>query len=65
MPSSAVNGKRQRKATDWERLRDLFKRIGDTKGKFHANMGSIKDRKGMTKQKQKILRRGGKNTTMV
>ena len=27
--------------------RDLFKKIRDTKGKFHANMGSIKDRNGM------------------
>ena len=27
--------------------RDLFKRIGDAKGKFHAKMGSIKDRNGM------------------
>ena len=27
--------------------RDLFKKIGDTKGPFHAKMGSIKDRNGM------------------
>ena len=27
--------------------RDLFKRIRDTKGTFHAKMGSIKDRNGM------------------
>ena len=27
--------------------RDLFKKIGDTKGTFHAQMGSIKDRNGM------------------
>ena len=29
------------------RTRDLFKKIRDTKGTFHANMGSIKDRNGM------------------
>ena len=29
------------------KTRDLFKKIGDTKGKFHAKMGTIKDRKGM------------------
>ena len=29
------------------KTRDLFKKIGDTKGIFHANMGSIKDRNGM------------------
>ena len=26
---------------------DLFKKVRDTKGIFHANMGSIKDRNGM------------------
>ena len=26
------------------KTRDLFKKIRDTKGKFHAKMGSIKDR---------------------
>ena len=41
---------------------DLFKKIRDTKGIFHAKMGSIKDRNGMDLQKQKILRRDGKNT---
>ena len=30
-----------------EKTRDLFKKISDTKGIFHANMGSIKDRNGM------------------
>ena len=30
------------------KTRDLFKKIRDTKGKFHAKMGSIKDRNGMT-----------------
>ena len=30
-----------------ENTRDLFKKIRDTKGIFHANMGSIKDRNGM------------------
>jgi len=38
------------------KTRDLFKKIRETKGTFHAKMGSIKDRK------QKILRRAGKNT---
>ena len=44
------------------KTRDLFKNIRDTKGTFHAKMGTIKDRNGMDPQKQKILRRGGKNT---
>ena len=28
------------------KTRDLFKKIRDTKGNFHANMGTIKDRNG-------------------
>ena len=44
------------------KTRELFKKIRDTKGTFHAKMGSIKDRNGMDLQKQKILRRGGKST---
>ena len=28
------------------KTRDLFKKIRDTKGKFHAKMGTIKDRNG-------------------
>ena len=30
-----------------EKTRELFKKIRDTKGIFHAKMGSIKDRNGM------------------
>ena len=30
-----------------EKTRDLFKKIRDKKGIFHANMGTIKDRNGM------------------
>ena len=44
------------------KTRDLFKKISDTKGTFHAKMGTIKDRNGMNLKKQKILRRVGKNT---
>ena len=29
------------------KTRDLFKKIRDTKGTFHANMGSVKNRNGM------------------
>ena len=29
------------------KTRDFFKKIRDTKGKFHAKMGSLKDRNGM------------------
>ena len=43
-----INAKKQRKTTEWERLEIyLFKKIRDTKGIFHAKMGTIKDRNGM------------------
>ena len=29
------------------KTRDIVKKIGDTKGTFHAKMGTIKDRNGM------------------
>ena len=44
------------------KTRDLFKKIRDTKGTFHANMGSIKDRNGMDLTEAEDIRRGGKNT---
>ena len=44
------------------KTRDLFKKIRDTKGTFHAKMGSIKDRNGLDLTEADILRRGGKNT---
>ena len=33
--------------TSTSSTRDLFKKIRDTKGTFHAKMGSIKDRNGI------------------
>ena len=42
--------------------RDLFKKIRDTRGIFHAKMGTTKDRNSMElTEAKKILRRGGKN----
>ena len=40
---------------------DLFRKTGATIGTLYANMGTIKDIKSKTKQKQMRLRRGGKN----
>jgi len=42
-----INAKKQRKTIEWERLHIFSKKIRDTKGTFHAKMGSIKDRNGM------------------
>ena len=45
------------------KTRDLLRKIRDTKGMFHAKMGSIKDRNGMDlTEAEDIKRRGGKNT---
>ena len=44
------------------KTRDLFKKIRDTKGTFHAKMGSIKDRNGMDLTEAEDIRQGGKNT---
>ena len=46
------------------KTRDLFKKMSDTKGTFHANMGTIKDRNGMDLIEAEILRRGGKYTQL-
>ena len=42
-----INGRKQRKAIKWGKTSDLFKKIRDTKGKFHAKMGTKKNRNGM------------------
>ena len=39
------------------KTRDLFKKIRHTKGKFHAKMGSIKDRNGMDLTEADIKKR--------
>ena len=44
------------------KTRDLFKKIRDTKGIFHAKMGTIKDRNSMDLTEAEDKRRGGKNT---
>ena len=44
------------------KTRDLFKKIRDTKGPFHAKMGSIKDRNGMDLTEAEDIKKSGKNT---
>ena len=44
------------------KTRDLFKKIRDTKGTFHAKTGSIKDRNDMDLTEAEDIKRGGKNT---
>ena len=42
-----VKKKKKRKEIRIRKTRDLFKKIRDTEGIFHAKMGTIKDRNGM------------------
>ena len=44
------------------KTKDLFKQIRDTRGTFHAKMGSIKDKNGMDLTKAEDIKRGGMNT---
>ena len=44
------------------KIRDLVKKIRDTKRRLHAKMGTTKDRNGMDLTEAERLRRGGKNT---
>ena len=41
------------------KTRDLFKKIRDIKGTFHAKMGTIKDRNGIDLIVAESIRRGG------
>ena len=56
-PSSAINAKIQRKTTEWERLEISSGKLRDTKGTFHAKMGSINDRNGMDLTEAKDIKK--------
>ena len=45
------------------KTRDLFKKIRDTKGKFHANTGLIKDRNGMDLTEAEDIKKNTQNYT--
>ena len=47
------------------KTRDLFKKIRDTKGTFHAKMGSIKDRNGMDLTKVEDIQKRWQNTQKI
>ena len=44
------------------KTRDLFKKIRDIKGTFHAKMGSIKDRNGLDLTEAEDIKKRWKNT---
>ena len=67
-PGSSVHGIFQARVLECgaisfsqKRLEISSKRIRDTKGIFHAKMGTIKERNGTDLTEQKRLRRGGKH----
>ena len=47
------------KTNRMEKTRDLFKKIRDTKGTFHAKMGSIKDRNGRDLREAEDIKKRG------
>ena len=44
------------------KTRDIFKKIGDTKGTFHAKMGTIKDRHSKDLTEAEEIKRWKENT---
>ena len=44
------------------KIRDVFKKVRDTKGTFHAKMGSMKDRNGMDLTAAEDIKKKWKNT---
>ena len=44
------------------KTRDLFKKMRDTKGTFHAKMGSIKDRNDMDLTEAEDIKKSDRNT---
>ena len=47
------------------KTRDIFKKIRDTKGTFHANMGTIKDRNGMDLTEAEDIKRWQEYTELL
>ena len=47
------------------KIRDLFNKIRDSKGTFHAKMGSIKDKNGMDLTEAEGIKNTWKNYTKM
>ena len=56
-------GKEMEENSRMGKTRDLFKKIRDTKGTFHAKMGSIKDRNRMDLTEAEDIKRGWQEYT--
>ena len=58
---STINA-RNRENNRMAKTRDLFKKVKDTTGTFHAKMGTIKDRSNVDLTEAEDIKRGGKYT---
>ena len=56
-PSSVISAEKYEENNRVGKTGDLFKKIRDTKGTFHAKMGSINDRNGMDLTEEDIKKR--------
>ena len=52
-----INAKKIEENNRMGKTRDLFKKIRDSKGTFHAKMGTIKDRNGMDLIEAKYIKK--------
>ena len=62
-PSSVINAKKQRKATEWERLEISSRKLEIPRGAFHAKMISIKNRNGMDPTEAEDIKKRGQEYT--
>ena len=53
-----INAKKIEENKRTGKIRDLFKKIRDTKGIFHAKSGTIKDRNGMDLTETEDIKKG-------
>ena len=58
----SIQCKEIEKNNKMEKTRELFKKIRDTKGIFHAKMSLMKDRNGMDPTEAEDIKKGGENT---
>ena len=56
------NVKKPRKTIEWGKTRNLFKKIEDSKGTFHARIGTIKDRNGKDLTEAEDIKRWQEHT---
>ena len=56
------NAKKYRKTIEWERLETSLRKLGDTKGTFFAEVGTIKDKNSKDLTETEEIRKRLKNT---